>query len=44
MDSGSSAEGYIPYVGATQDATIGDHFLTGRFIVRPGEAAVGLAG
>jgi len=43
MDSGSSAEGYIPYVGATKDATIGDHFLTGRFIVRPGEAASGLA-
>jgi hypothetical protein len=43
--SGSSLpSGYIPYVGATDDADIGDHFLTGRFIVSPGEAAVGLAG
>jgi hypothetical protein len=43
MDSGSSAEGYVPYVGADKDVNIGDHFLTGRFIVRPSEAAVNLA-
>jgi hypothetical protein len=35
---------YVPYIGATGDVNIGNHFLTGRFIVRPGEAAAGLAG
>ena len=41
---GNPAADYVPYLGATKDINIGDHFLTGRFIVRPGEAAVGLAG
>jgi hypothetical protein len=43
MDSSSSAEGYVPYIGATKNVNIGDYFLTGRFIARPGNAAVGLA-
>jgi hypothetical protein len=44
LTGGSAAEGYVPYIGATSDVTLGDHFITGRFIVRPGEAAIGLAG
>lgn len=41
---GSLIDGYVPYVGAKKNVNIGDHFITGRFIVRPGEAAAGLAG
>ena len=43
LSGGSAVEDYVPYVGATKDVTIGDHFITGRFIARPGEAAADLA-
>ncbi len=33
----------VPYVGADKDVNIGDYFLTGRFIARPGHAGLGLA-
>jgi len=35
--------GYVPYIGATGNINIGDYFLTGRFIARPGHAGLGLA-
>jgi len=43
LSGGSAAEGYVPYIGATQNVNIGDYFLTGRFIARPGNATIGLA-
>jgi hypothetical protein len=43
LSGGSAAEDYVPYTGAYKDVNIGDHFLTGRFIARPGEAAANLA-
>jgi hypothetical protein len=43
LSGGSASEGYVPYVGATKNVNIGDYFLTGRFIARPGNAAIGLA-
>jgi len=41
---GTDNSGWVPYDGATRDVNLGDHFFIGRFIVRPGEAAAGLAG
>lgn len=43
LSGGVTIEGYVPYVGAYKDINIGDHFLTGRFIARPGNVSVGLA-
>jgi hypothetical protein len=43
LSGGSASEGYVPYVGATQNVNIGDYFFKGRLIARPGNIGLGLA-